>query len=179
MSRVPSVTTTTLLLVCAAALAMAIVVPYGSGELLAQQQDFNFKDFNNQARGEELSPAQVVFVLVFYGAIFVVAIGVQAFICFLNANALSAVPSQFRLMEPGYGLADVDPLLQYLVDFLCLRVGRQVLPELLPLGGAIRRGRLRGIDWSVVLHLRLPEHHSLRGRDCWNCIVRSHDYLAR
>jgi hypothetical protein len=91
------------LLCCLGLLAIFAVSLDRPRELRAQERkevDFNFGDFENKPR-EELTPAQLAAVFVFYGVILAFSVAILVLICLGLSGFLKALPPEFRLMEPG------------------------------------------------------------------------------
>lgn len=94
----------TVLLGLAGLFTFAVASAVQPPELFAQQPDDPF-DFNNDPfeMGEQRqpSPAELMFVLFFYGIIIAVSLGITIFIIILLSGLLKALPQEYRLMEPG------------------------------------------------------------------------------
>jgi hypothetical protein len=104
MSRFSRPVSKLALLCCLGLFAVLAVSLARPGELPAQEREeveFNFNDFENAGRGEELTAAQVVFMIVFYGVILAISVAILVLICLGLSGFLKALPPEFRLMEPG------------------------------------------------------------------------------
>jgi hypothetical protein len=103
MSRIAPTVSKLIFLGCLGLLALLAVTLAKPRELRAQEREaveFNFNDFENRPR-EELTAAQIVFMVVFYGIILAISMGILVLICLGLSGFLKALPPEFRLMEPG------------------------------------------------------------------------------
>jgi hypothetical protein len=91
------------------------------GAATVSAQEFNF----DRGHNDEAALAQLAVMLVVYGVIFLVAVAILIFVCFLLYTILSAVPPQFRLMEPGMVWLLLIPLFSMVwMFFVYIRISK-------------------------------------------------------
>ena len=66
------------------------------------------------------SPAELVFVLAFYGVIIAVALGVSLLICYLLYNSAKSLPQNFQQASPGQAFLLMIPLFSLVWLFIYL-----------------------------------------------------------